>query len=128
RIKASKKRERERGLLAIKADVRQRLAAIPLLKMTVADPEFIQGAPSEAPLNVYLRGDDMAELQRLSDEVVARIRTIPGAVDVDSSLESGQPEMVADVNRSLAADLGFDVGSIANQLRGMVEGVVPTRL
>jgi HAE1 family hydrophobic/amphiphilic exporter-1 len=128
RIKTTKKHERERGLQAVKADIREQLKAIPLLKMTVADPEFMQGAPSEAPLNVYLRGDDMAELQRLSDEVVAKIRAVPGAVDVDSSLESGQPEMVADVNRDLAADLGFDVGSIAGQLRGMVEGVVPTRL
>jgi len=128
RIKTTKKYERERGLQAIKADIREQLAAIPLLEITVADPEFMQGAPSEAPLNVYLRGDDMAELQRLSDEVVNRIRAVPGAVDVDSSLESGQPEMVADVNRDLAADLGFDVGSIASQLRGMVEGVVPTRL
>ena len=36
--------------------------------------------------------------------------------------------MVANVNRELAADLGFDVGSVAMQLRGMVEGIVPTRL
>ena len=49
-------------------------------------------------------------------------------MDVDSTLESGQPEMVARVNREMAADLGFDVGSVAMQLRGMVEGVVPTRL
>ncbi len=32
------------------------------------------------------------------------------------------------MNRELAADLGFDVGSVAMQLRGMVEGIVPTRL
>ena len=53
---------------------------------------------------------------------------MPGAVDVDSTLESGQPEMLASINRELAADLGFDVSSVAMQLRGMVEGVVPTRL
>jgi hydrophobe/amphiphile efflux-1 (HAE1) family protein len=128
RVKTSKKFERERNLQAIKSDMRERLKAVPLLKMTVADPEFMQGAPSEAPLNVYLRGDDMDALQRLNDQVVARVRAIPGAVDVDSSLESGQPEMVAHVNRALAADLGFDVGTVAMQLRSMVEGVVPTRL
>ena len=60
RIKATKKFERERNLQVIKSEMRERLRAIPLLKMTVADPEFMQGAPSEAPLNVYLRGDDMA--------------------------------------------------------------------
>jgi len=128
RVRTSKKFERQRTLLTIKADMRERLRAIPLLKMTVADPEFMQGAPAEAPLNVFLRGDDMEALQRLNDEVVQRIRAIPGAVDVDSSLESGQPEMVAHVNRALAADIGFDVGTVAMQLRSMVEGVVPTRL
>jgi len=128
RVKAGKKHERERGLLALKDDMRTRLKAIPMLKMTVADPEFMQGAPSEAPLNVYLRGDDMAALQKLNDEVVAKVKSVRGAIDVDSSLESGQPEMVANVNRELAADLGFDVGSVAMQLRGMIEGIVPTRL
>ena len=108
--------------------MRTRLKAIPLLKMTVADPEFMQGAPSEAPLNVFVRGDDMVELQRLNEEIVARVKAVPGAVDVDSSLETGQPEMAARINRELAADLGFDVGTVAMQLRGMVEGIVPTRL
>ncbi len=128
RVKAGKKRDRERGLLALKDDMRTRLKAIPLLKMTVADPEFMQGAPSEAPLNVFVRGDDMTELQRLNEEIVAKVKTVPGAVDVDSSLETGQPEMAARINRELAADLGFDVGTVAMQLRGMVEGIVPTRL
>ena len=128
RVKAGKKHERERGLMALKDDVRGRLKAIPLLKMTVADPEFMQGAPSEAPLNVFVRGDDMEALTRLNEEIVAKVKAVPGAVDVDSSLETGQPEMAANVNRELAADLGFDVGSVAMQLRGMVEGIVPTRL
>ena len=117
RIRTTKKHERERGLQAIKTDMRQRLTAIPMLKMTVADPEFMQGAPSEAPLNVFVRGDDMEALQRLNDEIVTRIKAVPGAVDVDSSLESGQPEMVAEVNRAFAADMGFDVASVATQLR-----------
>jgi HAE1 family hydrophobic/amphiphilic exporter-1 len=128
RVKAGKRHERERGLLALKDDMRKRLATIPLLKMTVADPEFMQGAPSEAPLNVFVRGDDMAELQRLNEEIVAKVKAVPGAVDVDSSMETGQPEMAARINRELAADLGFDVGTVAMQLRGMVEGIVPTRL
>jgi HAE1 family hydrophobic/amphiphilic exporter-1 len=128
KVKTTKKHERERGLQDIKVEVRQRVASVPLLKCIVTDPEFMQGAPTEAPLNVFVRGDDIEALQRLSDEIVARVRQVPGALDVDSTLEAGQPEMVARVNRALAADLGFDVGSVAAQLRGMVEGVVPTKL
>ena len=127
-VKTTPKQARERGLLAIKADARARLADVPLVKATVTDPEFMQGAPSEAPVNIFVRGDDMVVLQRLSDEVVTKVRQVPGAVDVDSTLEGGQPEMVAQVNRALAADLGFQVATVASQLRGMVEGVVPTKL
>ncbi len=128
RIRATSKGERDRGLVALKTDARRRIAEIPLVKGIVTDPEFMHGAPTQAPISVFVRGDDMAELQRLSDEIVAKIRQVPGTVDVDSTLESGQPEMVARVNRELAADLGFDVGNVAMQLRGMVEGVVPTKL
>ena len=128
RVKTGKKKERERGLAELKDDIRARLKQIPLLKMTVSDPEFMQGAPTQAPLSVFLRGDDMTELLRLNEEVVQKVKAVPGAVDVDSTLETGQPEMVADVNRSRAADLGFEVGTVAMQLRGMVEGIVPTRL
>jgi HAE1 family hydrophobic/amphiphilic exporter-1 len=100
--------------------MRARLKQIPLLKMTVADPEFMQGSPTQAPLSVYLRGDDMAELQRLNEEVVAKVKAVPGAVDVDSTLETGQPEMAASVNRELAPISASMSGSVAMQLRGMV--------
>ncbi len=127
-VKTTPKTARKRGMLALKADARARLANVRMMKATVTDPEFMQGAPSEAPVNIFVRGDDMVALQRLSDEVVSKVRQVPGAVDVDSSLEGGQPEMVAQVNRSRAADLGFDIATVALQLRGMVEGVVPTKL
>ena len=108
--------------------MRSRLKAIPFAEIKVADPEFMQGAPYEPPINVYVRGNDMTELKRLSDELVARIRAIPGAVDVGTTLVSGQPELVAHVDRARAADLGFSVGSVATQVRSMVEGLVPSKL
>jgi HAE1 family hydrophobic/amphiphilic exporter-1 len=128
RVHTTPKHARERGIEAIKADVRARLAAMPLVESKVADPEFLQGVPYQAPINIFVRGDDMGELQRISDELVTRIKQVPGAVDVSSTLVSGKPEMLARINRELAADMGFSVGAISAQMRGMVEGVVPTRL
>ena len=128
RVRTSPKHERERGLRAIKADVRTQLQRLPFVDAKVADPEFMQGAPYEPPISIYVRGNDMMELQRISDELVAKLERIPGAVDVSSTLVSGKPEVVARVRRDLAADMGFSVGIVAAQLRGMVEGVVPTRL
>ena len=128
RVRTTKKATRERSIGEIKDEVRTMLAKMPFVDGRVGDPEFMQGAPYEPPINVFVRGDDLAQLQRVADEIQARVGQIPGAVDVSSNLISGQPEVVARINRSLAADLGFSVGSIATQLRGMVEGLVPTRL
>jgi HAE1 family hydrophobic/amphiphilic exporter-1 len=128
RVKTTKKDRRERGIGDIKADVRTMLAAMPFVDGKVGDPEFMQGAPYEPPINIFVRGDDLAALQRVAADIQTKVRAIPGAVDISSNLISGQPEVVARINRSLAADLGFSVASVATQLRGMVEGIVSTRL
>ena len=128
RVRTTKKNTRERGIGAIKDEVRTMLAGMPFVDGRVGDPEFMQGAPYEPPINVFVRGDNLEDLQRVATAIQNRVEQIPGAVDVSNNLISGQPEVVARVNRPMAADLGFSVGGIATQLRGMVEGVVPTRL
>ncbi len=128
RVHTTRKDERTIKLEAIKADLRVRLKEIPFAEIKVADPEFMQGAPYEPPINVYVRGNDMVELKRLSDELVQKISAVPGAVDVGTTLVSGQPELVAQVDRARAADLGFSVGAVGMQVRSMVEGVVPSKL
>src|SRR5215218_7688867 len=127
-VKTTPKGGRKRSIFDIKAEVRERLRRIPFIEAKVAGPPMLQGTPYQPPINLYVRGDDMGQLQRVNDELLARLKNVPGAVDVASSLVTGKPEMVARVNRDLAADLGFTMGSVSGQLRGMVEGVVATKL
>ena len=47
---------------------------------------------------------------------------MPGAVDVDSSLIVGKPEIGVYIDRERAADLGVQPSDIANALRLLVEG------
>jgi HAE1 family hydrophobic/amphiphilic exporter-1 len=128
RVMTTPKDQRQVGIEAIKDAIRAKAKDVPLADIRVSDPEFMQGAPVEQPINVYVRGNDMADLHRISAELVRKISAIPGAVDVNSSLVSGKPEMVAHVDRARAADMGFSVGAVAMQVRNMVEGVVPSRL
>jgi hydrophobe/amphiphile efflux-1 (HAE1) family protein len=128
RVQTSAKSERAIGIDEIKSAVRRRLAAVPFVDAKVSDPEFIQGAPYEPPINVFVRGDDLDELKRISRELKEGIAKIPGTVDISSTLVSGRPEIVARVDRGRAADLGFSVGSIAMQVRNMIEGIVPSQL
>jgi hydrophobic/amphiphilic exporter-1 (mainly G- bacteria), HAE1 family len=76
----------------------------------------------EKPVQVDVRGADPAELARLAGALADEVRRIPGAVDVESSLAAGNPEVRIDVRRPLAADLGLSVGGIAAMVRPAVAG------
>ena len=80
-----------------------------------------------APLQIEVRGPDMAELGRIANLVAAEMQSIPGVVDVKSSLGEPRPELRLDVNRDLANEIGLDVGQIAATVRPFMAGQTATR-
>jgi len=51
-----------------------------------------------------------------------KMKTIPDAVDVDSTLISGKPEVQLKVDRDTAADLGVRVGDVSQALNTLIAG------
>jgi multidrug efflux pump subunit AcrB len=51
-----------------------------------------------------------------------RVKKVPGAVDVNSSLIAGKPELALSIDRDRAADLGVKVQDLASTLRLFVGG------
>ncbi len=88
------------------------------------------GRPSyfsfKTPIEVEIRGFNLKLLTRLSDQLVARMREIPGLVDVKSSTEGGNPELRILFNRDRLATLGLTVAEVANLVRSKVLGIVAT--
>jgi HAE1 family hydrophobic/amphiphilic exporter-1 len=84
------------------------------------------GGP-QAPLQIQVRGPDIAQLQTIANQVAAQMRTIDGVVDVQSSLGEPRPELRVDVNRDLANEIGLDVGQIAATVRPFMAGETATR-
>ncbi len=84
------------------------------------------GPFGQKPIQISLRGQDIGELDRLSRELQAGLRRIPGVTDVESSLEKSKPELAVRVNRERAGDLGLTAGPIATTLRAAVAGEVPS--
>jgi hypothetical protein len=68
--------------------------------------------------------DHLAALVPLSDRLMAQIRQVAGASDVDSSEDPPQTEVRIAVNRNAASDLGLDLGTVASTMRGLVAGEV----
>ncbi|HEY0706633.1 MAG TPA: efflux RND transporter permease subunit, partial [Polyangia bacterium] len=85
------------------------------------------GGQSAAPVQYTLSGPDLNALTKYSTEALKRLKAIPGAVDADTSLVSGNPELLALVDRPKAADLGVNVGDISAALQLLVGGVKVSR-
>ena len=86
---------------------------------------FFEAGPfGQKPIQISVRGPEVAELDRLSRELTAAMRAIRGVADVESSLEKSKPELRVRIDRARAADLGLNAGPVASTLRAAVAGTV----
>lgn len=80
-----------------------------------------------APLEVVVSGNNLDELKRVSDELLAKIRGVPGITDLKSSMEEGYPEIQIVFNRALLASQDMTINDVGSQIRSKVEGDVATK-
>jgi len=88
---------------------------------------FSGGGNSAATVQYILSGPDLAKLTQYSNDAVKRLKAIPGAVDADTSLITGNPEIEALVARRKAADLGVNVSDVASSAQLLVGGLKVSR-
>lgn len=98
------------------------LAALPGAKVTVTDPAFVEGAATEAPIMLQVRGASYEELAPLAHEFEQAMKAIPGIADLQVKYSPGQPELRVGVDRDKAARAQVPVAQIALALRAAVEG------
>jgi HAE1 family hydrophobic/amphiphilic exporter-1 len=80
------------------------------------------GGTQNADVQFLINGPDLKKLEEIGKRLVARVRTVPGVVDVDTSLNAGKPELAVQIDRPKAADLGVQIGDAAEALRLLVGG------
>jgi hydrophobic/amphiphilic exporter-1 (mainly G- bacteria), HAE1 family len=93
------------------------------LRITASEVSAFAGGGFSTQRNQYtVRGPDLQKLAQIADDATAKLRATPGAVDVDSSLIVGKPEIGVHIDRARAADLGVQPSDIASALRLLIEG------
>jgi multidrug efflux pump subunit AcrB len=70
------------------------------------------GLPS--PIDIQLVGMDMAGNYKVANEMVSRIRQIPGAADVHIQQALDEPIVKVDVDRTKGQQMGFTQATVAN--------------
>lgn len=78
------------------------------------------------PIQIALKGPESGVLQALSDSVVSRVKQVPTAIEVSSSLGDPRPEIRLVVDLDRANDLGLSAAQIANTVQPLLTGATAT--
>ena len=114
------RKERKRSQNDLTKPMRERLARIAGIELQQIGA--FKTVSSGKPLQVSVLGQERKVLVELSEQVMAAMREVPGAVDVESSDEAAKPQVSVELKRELASDLGIGVGQVAATLRPLLAG------
>jgi HAE1 family hydrophobic/amphiphilic exporter-1 len=78
------------------------------------------GGFRQQPIQFNVRGDDMDELVRVTDQLKAELQSVPGLVDLDTTHRGGRTELEVHVDRERAASFGVPVASVASTIRAFI--------
>ncbi|CAN7382747.1 efflux RND transporter permease subunit [Acidovorax sp. LjRoot118] len=114
------RKDRSRSVDAMSDVLRERLKTVP--GITVTHVGLLDAVGGQKQVEFSLQGPDLQELERLTATVTAKIRGIPGLVDLDTSAKPNKPVIALDIKRDAASDLGLSVAQMAASLRTLVAG------
>ncbi len=118
------------GLLGkTEIEVRRRFAnvsglAFSFAGMTAGGGSGLLGRPIQ--LNVNGTGS-LEDLDKVSQDVLTAIATVPGLVDLERSYQPGKPEMHIVVDRQRAARVGLSTAAVGSTVRTLLNGQTASR-
>ncbi|MCL2065311.1 MAG: efflux RND transporter permease subunit [Candidatus Cloacimonetes bacterium] len=102
------------------------LANVSNAKIRIA-AESSGGGGGRDPISLLVIGLQDDKLIELSEEIVDRIRDIPGLINLDTSTRPGRPELVIEPKRDQLALTGVNVMDISIGARAAVEGLIASQ-
>ncbi len=122
RIVTSTKLERKETLAELKEVARQAAQKLAGARVSVTDPAFVEGAATEAPIMINVRGEHYSDIERITQGIEKILQTTPGIGDIQVRHSPGRPELSVSVDRVRAADRGLSAAQVALGLRTAIEG------
>jgi HAE1 family hydrophobic/amphiphilic exporter-1 len=100
-------------------ELRPRLNSVPGLRVSLQNPPPIRvgGHLTAAQYQYTLQDTDLGELYHWNDVLLARIRELPGFVDVNTNLNNHSPVIRLNVDRDKLAGLGLTFDQVEDALQ-----------
>lgn len=116
------KDERTRGLDALNRAMREQLQQVGGIKVTSVAAAAMAVSGGLKPIMISIKGNDLNELQRLSNEFMQKLSNVNGLVDLESTLKQPKSMINVTINREAANDAGLSIGQIGQALRPLLAG------
>ena len=114
-------KERDRTIQEVAAALRRDTASI--LGPVTVDFEIIDGGPPPIePVELLVKGPDIATIEEVSVWLRAKLANMPGVFDVRDDVSLVQPKLDVIVDREAAARHGLDAARIARSVRAAFGG------
>jgi hydrophobic/amphiphilic exporter-1 (mainly G- bacteria), HAE1 family len=104
--------------------LRSTMQAAPAAELKFGRPELFSMA---TPLQIELRSNDLAALERAGRELAARMATDDRFADIKTTVEGGFPEIQIHFDQERVAALGLTTRQVADQVVRKVRGEIATR-
>jgi hydrophobic/amphiphilic exporter-1 (mainly G- bacteria), HAE1 family len=122
RIVTTTKTDRTATIQDLKQMARKTMESLKDARISVTDPPFVEGASTEAPIMINVRGQEYPDIERAADEIEAILKATPGVGDIQVRYSPGRPELTFELDRAKAAERGLSAAEVAMSLRTAVEG------
>ncbi|MBP2627000.1 MAG: acriflavin resistance protein [Firmicutes bacterium] len=120
-VKLTPKGQRKLTDAQIVKILREKLGGIPGTQVSVSKKS---GMDDQKPIALVIQGESLNTLVEISEQVEQLVASVPGAVDVSSSYQSGKPDAQLVTNHDKASALGVSTSNIATTLYTMFNGTV----
>ncbi|MDR1246790.1 MAG: efflux RND transporter permease subunit [Clostridiales Family XIII bacterium] len=127
-VNLTDKGERDRSTSDVVKQIVDDLSGVVGAQVTVTETSSMSMSMGGSPISVSVRGDDLDELRRISGDFEELLRSVPGTINVENSMEEGNPEIQVYPDRRSAAVYGLTAYQIAQSLRSALSGTTATRL
>jgi len=118
------KKDRKKTAMVLMKQAREALSAIPGVEVRVFDVSSMMGGGGRGELEFAIRGNlEIDELDRISDEFMAKLKNTKGFVDVSKNLKVGLPEIRVIPDREKCAALGVDARTLSQIVQAGIGGL-----
>ncbi|RYY00778.1 efflux RND transporter permease subunit [bacterium] len=124
----TKKEGRKENQFIIQDRLRKLVTNIPGALISFKEMRAVDSGDANYAMNLSLTGEDLDELQKIADKVVAKLHTFPIVTDTNTSAGTPQTEININVDHNKAAQLGVSASSIASTLRTATFGDTPSKM